>query len=99
MRTPLKEWCKANGITAIHQSVRENTNQYPFITFLRGEGEDSAENIYFSIKGASLVSAGQDVKSIAKDLYVVPVVNKDGESRLKLSFKGESTYMDVNEMF
>lgn len=96
MRIPLKTWCADNGITAVHQSVRENTNSYPYVTFLRGE---DAENIYFSIKGAEKVSAGQAVKSIAKDLYIVPTTNASGEERLKLSFNGESTYHDISELF
>lgn len=99
MRIPLKQWLADNGITSVFPSIRENTNSYPYVTFLKGSGDDSAQNIYFSVKASAQVSAGQDIKSIAKDLYVVPTENASGEARLKLSFKGDSTYMDVSELF
>lgn len=96
-RISLKKFVAEEGITALCKSVRENTNKYPFITVLRG---NEAENLYFSIKASAQVTAGQDISSIAKDLYVVrDITNADGESRIKLSFEGNSNYVDASALF
>ena len=95
-RVTFKAFCFAEGITAIHKSIRVNTNGYPFITVLRGA---DAENIYFSKKASAEVAEGQSVKSIASQLYVNVAVNQQGESRTKLSFAGNSTYEDIDDMF
>lgn len=98
-RSTLQSFMVAQGITAVAPTIRQNTNGYPFITVLRGSGPDSAENIYFSIKASAEVAEGQALKSIAKDLYVVDTLNKAGESRTKLCFAGESSYLSVAELF
>jgi hypothetical protein len=96
-RQSLKSYVQSTEITSICKSVRENTNGYPFITVLRGS---DAENIYFSIKASAQVTAGQDITTIAKDLYVVTdIQNEAGESRTKLSFEGNSNYVDASELF
>ena len=96
IRSTFKSFCQAEGITAIHKSIRVNTNGYPFVTVLRGS---EAENIYFSKKASAEVAEGQSVKSIAKDLFTNVAVNQAGESRTKLSFAGNSSYDDIDDMF
>ena len=98
-RQSLKDYCSAQGVTAINPVVRVNTNNYPFLTVLRGEGDDSAENIYFSKKAASKVAEGQDIKAQLPDLYVVETLNASGESRTKLSFNGDGAYVAVEDLF
>ena len=95
-RVTFKAFCQAEGITAIHKTVRENTNKYPFVTVLRGS---EAENIYFSKKASAEVSEGEIVKAIANDLFINVAVNQAGESRTKLSFAGNSSYEDIDDMF
>lgn len=95
-RVTFKAFCAAEGITAIHKTIRENTNKYPYVTVLRG---GDAENIYFSKKASAEVAEGQSVKSIASQLFINVAVNAQGESRTKLSFAGNSTYEDVMDMF
>jgi hypothetical protein len=89
------EFCKTNGITAINNNVRVNTNGYPFITVLRGS---DAENIYFSKNASSEVAEGSDVPSIAKSLYIVETVNAVGEPRIKLSFN-KGNYTNIADLF
>ena len=93
-RQSFQAYCRATVVTSINKSVNTNNNEYPFITVLRGA---VAENIYFSKAAASEVSKGLAVKSIAKDLYVVEVINADGEVRTKLTFN--SSYMSMEDMF
>lgn len=95
-RQTFKAYCGDTGVTAVNPVVRVNTNNYPFITILRGE---EAENIYFSKKASALVDAGQDIKSLLKDLYLVETTNASGDIRLKLSFRGDSQYVDIDELF
>ena len=89
------EFCKENGVTSVHGAVRVNTNNYPFITVLRG---NDAENIYFSKNASNEVSEGSDVTSIAKQLFVTETVNAAGESRTKLSFN-KGNYIDIADLF
>ena len=91
-----REFCARTGVTSINKSVNTNTNQYPFITVLRGK---VSENIYFGKKSAAKVCLGTDVKSIAKELFVSEAANASGEVRMKLSFSGESNYDTLEDMF
>lgn len=95
-RISFREFCKAEGITSIHKTIRVNKNGYPFVTVLRGS---DAENIYFSKKAAAEVAEGESVKSVANSLYINTATNAEGESRTKLSFAGNSSYEDINDMF
>jgi len=94
-RQPFKQYASSTGVTSVNPVVRVNTNNYPFITVLRGTGDDSAENIYFSIKASSQVVEGQKITS--EGLYVVETVNVKGEARTKLSFESDSPYIDASE--
>ena len=96
IRTSFKDFCKAEGVTAIHNAVRVNQNGYFYITVLRGS---VAENIYFSKKASAEVSEGVSVKSIAYLLFTNSAVNAQGETRIKLSFAGNSSYLDIDDMF
>lgn len=95
-RQSLKSYCTGTGVTAINPLVRTNANGYPFITILRG---DVAENLYFSKKASAEVDLGMDIKAQLPELYVVETINAAGESRTKLSFRGESSYVDVADLF
>ena len=92
----LKSYCVEQGFTAVSPSIRENANGYPFITLLKGK---DAENIYFGVEASSEVSAGTPTTEVFAKLYVTTVENKDGESRVKLTFKeGKSTYLDIADL-
>ena len=89
-------YCIRTNVTAINKTVNTNSNTYPFITVLRGS---IAENIYFGRKSAAKVALGTVVKSIAKELFISEAVNSAGETRMKLSFNGDATYADLDDMF
>ena len=89
-----EEWCKAEGVTAVHPKVRTNMNGYPFMTVLRGS---DAENIYFSkTAGEDLVE--DEIIPNPKGLRVAETVNADGEMRLKLTWGG-GEYISIIEFF
>ena len=95
-RTTLSQWCQDTGVTAIGKAVRENTNGYLFITFLRGS---TAENLYFSKAASQKVAAGEETTPLLEELYVVHTQNALGEPRVKLSLGGESNYIDVASLW
>jgi hypothetical protein len=94
-RTTFKSYCASTGVTAV-SPVRQNVNGYPFVTVLRGA---EAENVYFSIKASADVVEGTDIKSIASDLFIAHTINAAGEPRTKLSFRGDSIYVDIADLF
>jgi len=93
-RMSLKSYVAQEGVTAI-SNVKSNTNGYPYVTIVTDVG---ADNLYFSKKASSKVSAGDLIKSFAKDLFVVACQNAQGEDRLKLSFNSED-YSGVDDLF
>ena len=95
-RTTLSQWCQDTGVTAIAKAVRENSNGYPFLTVLRGS---SAENIYFSKAASQKVASGEETTPLLEELFVVHTQNALGEPRVKLSFGGESSYIDVASLW
>ena len=71
----------------MNPTVRCNTNGYPFITFI--DGDNSAENVYFSKGAAEGVEEGTPItRELLADLQVSEYINEDGEPRVKLSRKG-----------
>lgn len=77
--------------------ISENTNGYPFITFINGANK--AENIYFSKRASANVSAGMLVTpSLIADLQIATVTNANGEERVKLCGKGESNRLDLSDL-
>jgi hypothetical protein len=104
-RQPFSSYATGTGITSVNPSIRVNANGYPFITVLRGTGDDSAENIYFSIKASAKLYADlpEDVKTpvgikiTSSGLFVVSTANVSGEARTKLSFEGDSGYIDASD--
>ena len=95
-KVSFKSWCKSQGVTAVHNVLRENTNNFPYLTVLRGS---DAENIYFSVNASAEVTAGQQTASIASELYVADTINAAGEARIKLCFQGNSTYTSIEDLF
>lgn len=96
----VKDFMKSNGFTQVHNEVRQNSNGYPFITFINGKNE--AENIYFSKKAAELPSAklGSPIaKGYFEDFGVAETKNDAGEVRIKLVRKGDSSRLDMDDLF
>ena len=97
-------FCKNNGFTSVHETVRENENGYPYLTFLSNKtnpvtGKVIAENVYFSKKAAKNVIEGTPVnKSMLKRLQVCVTENANGEVRNKISNIGSSPYLSLDDL-
>lgn len=77
-----------NNFVSLAREVRENTNGYPFVTFINADNE--AENVYFSKNGASRVAKGEVIeKGFFDPFEIAKVENAEGEERTKLVTGGE----------
>ena len=93
----LREFCTSKNFVEIHKSVRENTNGYPFVTFM--DKNNKAENIYFTKSQSANFAEGMLLTpSIMKDLQIAVVKNAQGEERIKLCGKGESNRLSLDDL-
>lgn len=81
----LTQLIKKGVVTGISE-LRTNTNDYPFVTFLKGS---KSTNVYFGQKTSEKVAGtfqkGDNINSFLKECSVVKTTNKEGEVRYKLS--------------
>ena len=81
----LTQLIKKGVVTGVSE-LRTNTNDYPFVTFLKG---NKSTNVYFGQKTSEKVvgtfQKGDNVIPFLKECSVVKTSNKDGEVRFKLS--------------
>lgn len=93
----LSAFCQSKGFIETADAIRENSNQYPFITFINEKNE--AENVYFSKRAGAQVTVGQVITpELLKSLMVSFVEYEDGRpSKHKLCFKGESRRINIAE--
>lgn len=93
----VKDFMKSNGLTVVN-TVRENTNGYPYLTFINKD--NVAENIYFSKSLSDKFSAGQPViKGFFTGIIMSFVTYEDGrEDRWKLSSEGGNR-LDADSLF
>lgn len=92
----IQEFVTERNIASIAQEVRVNKNGYPFVTFI--DGDNKAENVYFSKNASASVEAGQPIqKGFFNELYIATVTNAQGEERIKLCTGGGNrvSVMDV----
>lgn len=79
----IKEFAQMNGFISINKAVAENTNKYPFLTFINANNE--AENIYFAKTIADEYPVGTVMtKEHFSALQIGVTNNADGEERIKL---------------
>jgi hypothetical protein len=57
----VREYCKATKVASVATTVRENSNGYPFVTFINDS--NVAENVYFSKASGASIKQG-DIVSI-----------------------------------
>lgn len=94
----VKDFMKANSFVQVHKEVRANTNGYPYITFINGKNE--AENIYFSKEASKQVKAGDPIaKGFFDNFLTASTTNEAGEERIKLVRSGDSTRLDIDDLF
>ena len=84
----IKELCVLKGFVTLVPSVRSNTNDYPYITFINAKNE--AENIYFSKAASANVTLGSPVdKAMLATHQAAFTKNEAGEDRIKLISNSE----------
>lgn len=92
----IKDFAMARGFVQINPMVRQNTNGYPFLTFINKD--NVAENIYFSKTASKSVTVGQVVTNeVAKTLQIGYTKNEAGEERIKLI--SNSQRVDIADLF
>jgi hypothetical protein len=85
----------SKGIVEIVPRIRENSNNYPYITVI--DSANKAENIYFSKEASKAVAAGEPILKGFFDKYQVGyVTNEAGEERIKfISNSARVSVMDI----
>jgi NAD(P)H-flavin reductase len=88
-----------NKFVSVVKIVRENKNNYPYITFVNGANE--AQNVYFSKTAAKTVAQGQEIaKGFFAPFIATEVTYTDGRpTQWKISTKGESLRAPTEELF
>ena len=99
-KTSLKSLAQ-KGIVRTISNLRENTNEYPYLTFLDSKGRSS--NVYFGQKSGVIIKdtfeIGASVISAIKDADIIKTTNSDGEHRYKISLNvGNSNYASDTEL-
>jgi hypothetical protein len=89
------------GIVRTISNLRENTNEYPYLTFLDSKGKST--NIYFGQKSGVIIKdtfeIGASVISAIKDADIIKTTNASGEERFKISLNvGNSNYASDTEL-
>lgn len=87
----VKEFIQENNFVEVNNEVNENTNGYPFVTFI--DADNKAENVYFSIEESQNHQKGDPISVVDgffKDLQIAFTTNANGEERIKLVGMGSS---------
>lgn len=85
---PIKQFAQEKDFKQIVPTVRANTNNYPYLTFI--DSKNVAENVYFSKAGSKLVTEGMPVtKEVLAQFQVAETTNEAGEKRMKLISNSE----------
>jgi hypothetical protein len=96
-RITVREFMNEMSFVSCNKFVNENTNNYPFVTFI--DDKNVATNIYFSISQATQYAKGDEIaKGFFRDLRAIETVNADGENRWKLC-SASSARVDIDDLF
>ena len=93
----IQSYMAENDFLQVAGTVRTNANGYPFVTFINSANQ--AENVYMSKKLGDTLAGTPINKAFFAQLQIVHVTNAAGESRVKLSGKGESTRVESTDLF
>jgi hypothetical protein len=84
----IPEFIAQHNFVQVCHTVRENTNSYPFVTFINKDNQ--AENVYFSKAAAQDVTAGTPiVKGFFAGYSIAYVQNDANEQRIKIISNSE----------
>lgn len=99
-RTPLKSYAVTQGVAVI-KPVAINKNGYPFVSLIMEEkGADDkhlCKNIWFTKRASKEVVLGDKVKDLPP-LFILEVVNDNGEPRTKLDFGQDDSMTSIDEI-
>lgn len=97
MKTASLKSAFVGGIVKSISAVRENENEYLFVTVLNGA---KASNVYFGKKSAESFDV-DDVLTKDQLLAMIFVLstNEEGEQRLKIALEGSSDYTNLASIF
>lgn len=85
------------GVVRSISPVRENENEYLFVTVLNGA---KSTNVYFGKKSAESFAEGDVLtKEQLLEMMFIVAENEDGEQRIKIALNGSSDYTDLASMF
>lgn len=94
----VKDFMVNNGFVSVYKAVRENSNGFPFITFITADNK--AENIYFSKGASEMVAEGELItKELIAQFQIAETTNASGEARIKLVRKGGSERLELSDLF
>lgn len=83
-----KQFMALRGFTQVVRVVRENSNNYPYLTFV--DANNQAENVYFSKNAATKVAKGLELDSkFFLPFTFIQVENAEKELRWKISLASE----------
>ena len=100
VRTEVQSFMAAQGFTQVVKVVRENSNKYPYITFITAG--NVAENIYFSKGASELVTAGTPiVKGFFSEFCMVQASTANNGLLWKIARKGEGNSLraEASDLF
>lgn len=93
----VKDFMTSKNFTQVAKTIRENSNNYPYITFI--DKDNKAENVYFSKNLSKKYIAGEIIeKGFFDNIQIGYTKNAEGEIRTKLVSK-ESNRLDINDLF
>lgn len=80
---PLIDWMKSTNNIQFNDTVGINLHGFPFVTFINGDNK--AENVYFSKRTSAKIAKGQPVNAqFLSQFAIADTKNADGEIRTKL---------------
>lgn len=102
-RITIKKFMKSKGFSSFFKSIRVNSNNYPYVTFLRPlpDGRNEGENVYFSKNFSDHVAEGVDVLSLFKsgNVKVAQISYRDGRpTRWKLVSSESGDYVSIDDL-
>ena len=98
----ITKFMQDQGFTSLIPKIRHNVNEYPYVTFIKTEGDKNiSENIYLSKNSAELLEE-KELDTVNKefiDTFKVSLVEYEDsrESRFKI-VSGKSQWLSLDDL-
>lgn len=97
-----REFMRDQGFSNFHGVIRENNNKFPYVTFIKAgagpNGENLAENVYYSKNLSNEVAEGMEVVPSLKGRKISLIEFSDGRpTRWKIT-SGESNWGSAEDL-